>query len=291
MADGRPQLVVLGTAQDGGYPAPGCQAECCNKAWRNPAMARLVACLGLVDPISRERWMIDCTPDFKLQLHRLNEVLPKSGAPALDGILLTHAHTGHYAGLLNLGREMMATDAVPVYAAKGMIGFLLANEPWRSLIDQGNISVKQLHPGRIVELSPRLSIHPFTVPHRDELSETLGFRVLGPERSVVYIPDIDAWEGLKPPIETMIAENDQLYLDGSFFSKDELPHRNPAEIPHPCIKDSITRFAGLPDADRLKVVFTHFNHTNPVIDLDSTVYRELHAAGMMVASDGDILEL
>jgi hypothetical protein len=45
-----PYLVVLGIAQDGGYPQAGCRRECCARAWRDASLRRGVSCLGIVDP-------------------------------------------------------------------------------------------------------------------------------------------------------------------------------------------------------------------------------------------------
>ncbi|MCB0599928.1 MAG: hypothetical protein KDC28_01820, partial [Saprospiraceae bacterium] len=67
-----PYLVVLGVAQDAGYPQANCQKSCCAPAWEHPANRRFVSCLGLVDPASGQRWIFDATPDFPDQLHLLD---------------------------------------------------------------------------------------------------------------------------------------------------------------------------------------------------------------------------
>ena len=248
----------------------------------------MAACLGIVDPAAGKRFIIDCTPDFREQLRLLDEKHPVDGTPGLDGILLTHAHTGHYAGLIHLGREMIGAGGVPVYCAPGMFGFLLNNQPWRSLVDYGNINLVRLEPGRSVTLTPNIAVTPFTVPHRDELSETVGYIVAGPSRRIVHLPDIDAWDGLTQSIEELVAAHDLLYLDGTFFTKDELPNRDPAEVPHPSIMESMERFAALPDGLRERVRFTHFNHTNPVVRGDSGTLTAIRSAGMEVAVEGGI---
>ena len=68
------------------------------------------------DTTTNEQWMIDATPDFPEQLQRLGG--------RIDGILLTHAHIGHYLGLAQLGREVMGTHRLPVYATRSMAGFV-----------------------------------------------------------------------------------------------------------------------------------------------------------------------
>ena len=64
-----PYLVVLGIAQDGGYPQAGTKKS---EAWENPSLQRKVVCLGILDPANSQRWMIEATPDFKEQLHTHN---------------------------------------------------------------------------------------------------------------------------------------------------------------------------------------------------------------------------
>src|SRR5687767_2430655 len=95
-----PFAVVLGIAQDGGYPQAGCNRPDCIAAWNDQRLRRRVASLGIVDPLSNQRWMIDATPDFPEQLRMLQgnpssapsgHLLPRGeGSDFLTGILLTH---------------------------------------------------------------------------------------------------------------------------------------------------------------------------------------------------------
>ena len=125
--DGSPWLQVLGTAQDGGYPQAGCVDACCEAAWSEPSLRRMPACLGLADPASRSRWIIDCTPAFPGQLRQFDAAAGPGWG--LDGIFLTHAHVGHYVGLYHLGREVMGLGGVPVYCSERMASFIRENEP------------------------------------------------------------------------------------------------------------------------------------------------------------------
>ncbi|MEK7254610.1 MAG: MBL fold metallo-hydrolase [Bacteroidota bacterium] len=128
----KPFVLVLGIAQDAGFPQAGCQKDCCRAAWRQPQKRRMVSCLALVDPAAGEAWLFDATPDFPEQLHRLENVLPQKPV-RLAGIFLTHAHVGHYSGLMHLGREAMNAKATPVYAMPRMRSFLSQNAPWNLL--------------------------------------------------------------------------------------------------------------------------------------------------------------
>ncbi len=167
----RPYVVVLGVAQDGGQPQAGCRKHCCTSG-RNEH----VSSLALVDPGSRRWWLFDATPDFRAQLARLAREAPTC---TLAGVFLTHAHMGHYTGLMHLGREAMGARAVPVWAMPRMRDFLASSGPWSQLVRLRNIELQPLAADSTVTLGDSLHVTPFLVPHRDEYSETVGFRIEG----------------------------------------------------------------------------------------------------------------
>ncbi len=291
-----PFIDVLGIAQDGGVPHSGCDKKCCAAAWDDPSLRWHVVCLAIVDPQSHERWMIEATPDLPAQLRALDEAAPpRDGVvnPGLDGILLTHAHIGHYAGLMSLGREVMGAKDVPVFAMPRMKSFLESNGPWEQLVKLHNIAIHPLQANQSIQLNERISVTPFLVPHRDEYSETVGYRITGPSRTIVFIPDIDKWEKWDAwdhdaqRIEDVVAKADVAYIDGTFFADGELPGRSMAEVPHPFIIESLTRFAPLPEHERSKIRFIHLNHTNPALRGGSDARRAIEQAGCHVAGEGE----
>ena len=282
-----PYLVVLGTAQDGGYPQAGCRKLCCQRVLANPNQHRFVASAAIVDPQTHQRWLIECTPDFPQQLQMLDAIAEPKDKLGIDGILLTHAHIGHYAGLVHLGREVMGTDRVPVYAMPRMRRFLRAHGPWNQLVDTNNIELRELEDGKTQSLGQRVQVTPMLVPHRDEYSETVGFMIRGPNRSAFFLPDIDKWERWQHNIAEVIAKVDVAYVDGTFFANGELPGRDMSKIPHPFIKESIERFAELPEPERNKIRFLHLNHTNPVLNPDSKEAATVRAAGHHIADQGE----
>lgn len=283
-----PAIVVLGVAQDGGFPQAGCRRPCCAKAWADPRAARLVACLAIIDPTNGDRWLIECGPDFPRQLRMLDELCPPRQGLGINGILLTHAHIGHYGGLIQLGREVLGTKEIPVHAMPRMESFLRLNGPWRQLVELKQIDIRRLVADEPLRLNPRIEITPILVPHRDEFSETVAFRIEGPNRRVLFVPDIDKWEQWERSIEQEIVRVDIAYIDGTFFSADELPGRDLREIPHPLVHESMVRFAPLPIKERAKIRFIHLNHTNPLLDPNSAAAKELNDAGMCVAIQGEI---
>lgn len=281
---GAPWAVVLGTAQDGGHPQTGCSRPCCEAAWEDPARAHLVASLGIVDPGTGRRWLVEATPDLPRQLRWLDRQAPGE----LAGVLLTHAHIGHYTGLVHVGPEGMAARGLPLYAMPRMRRFLTDHGPWSVLVGQESVRLVPLGDGARVELAPGLSVVPFLVPHRDELSETVGFRIEGPNRAIAWLPDIDAWDRWGPgALEHLLAEVDVAWLDGTFFQAGEVPGRDPSKIPHPPIVQTMARLADLPATLRRRVRFVHLNHTNPALDPDSEASVTIAARGFAVAREGE----
>jgi pyrroloquinoline quinone biosynthesis protein B len=255
------RLVVLGVMQDAGSPQAGCRLGCCCDPSGKLLPRKKVVSLGVCDYTNKRKYLIEATPDFVSQIH---DMASESGSKAdmPDGIFISHAHTGHYSGLMNLGRESMGAHAVPVYTLPRLNEFIRHNGPWSQLVELNNIQLKELLPDQTVKLSNELSITSFTVPHRDEYSETAGFLVSGPKARLLFIPDIDKWQSWKADIREMIRNCDYALLDGTFYDASELPGRNLSEIPHPFVSESFNLFKSLPERDRKKIYFIHFNHTN-----------------------------
>jgi len=289
VADG-PYLIVLGTAQDAGSPQVNSPAD--HPARRGPHRRRYATSLGLVDPAGGQRWLFEATPDFRAQAWLLSRAEPPADAAIrLDGVFLTHAHIGHYAGLMFLGHESMGARGVPVYAAPRMAAFLRANGPWSQLVGYGNIDLRELTPGVAVDLAAGIVLTPFLVPHRQEFSEVLGYRIAGPRRSALFIPDIDAWEQWETDLADAVRGVDVAYLDATFYDDNEIPGRDMSGFPHPRIVETMARLASLPDEERRKVRFIHLNHTNPAQWPGTPARREITRRGFGVAVRGDVFGL
>lgn len=282
-----PYIIVLGTAQDAGYPQANCKKKCCSNAWDNPENRKFVSCLALIDPISNKQWLFDATPDIKFQLHLLEKT---SNLNPLDGIFLTHAHIGHYTGLMQLGREVMGVKNLPVYAMSRMESFLRNNAPWNQLINIQNINIMPLSIDSSIHLNKRISITPLVVPHRDEYSETVGYKITSENKSLLFIPDIDKWETWDTNIIDLIKEVDYAFLDGTFYKNGEL-NRDMSEIPHPFVMQSMELFKNLSNYNKSKIHFIHFNHTNPLLQNKSVEKQEVKNKGFNIAEEGMIISL
>ena len=277
------ESILLGTAQDSGLPQVGCAKDCCKQALSDPTKRKYAVCLGVADHTTQQTWLIDATPDFPEQFAALHSRYPDY---ELAGILLTHAHIGHYTGLMYLGREAMSSQNIPVYASQQMANFLYLNAPWSRLIEDRNIRLHILTPDEDFNLTPNLQVTPLSVPHRDEFSDTLAFIVRSPQRSLFYCPDIDSWNEWGRDLRTFIETLDVALLDATFYDSDELLDRDISEIPHPYAVDTAQRLAGV---DCL-VYLIHLNHTNPLHN-PGEQRRELAAKGISVGNFGMVWEL
>ncbi len=279
-----PYIKVLGVAQDAGYPQANCRKACCAKVWSGEVEKILVVSLALIDPSNNDAWLFEATPDFIEQVHELEDY-------NLKGIFLTHGHIGHYTGLMHLGREAMGANNMPVYSMPRMAEFLTNNGPWSQLVSMNNIEIKMLQNDSVVILNENLRVTPMLVPHRDEYTETVGFKIEGPGKSLIFIPDINKWEKMDQDIKNIVTQIDYALLDGSFYDGEELPGRDMSEFPHPFIVESINLFGDLSLQDRSKIHFIHFNHTNPLLDLQSPQSNQVISQGYKLSYQGLLIEL
>ncbi|MBL0882848.1 MAG: MBL fold metallo-hydrolase [Chitinophagaceae bacterium] len=290
LAAQQPFIIVLGNVQDGGSPHIGCTKNCCISLFKKSDPSRKVTALGIADPSRKSSYLFEATPDITSQLRLLKE-FSQTPTDIPNGIFLTHAHIGHYSGLLFLGKEAINASQVPVYAMPRMEGFLKQNGPWGQLISFKNIELKQIQSGVSIPLSNDLQIIPFIVPHRDEYSETVGYKIIGPNKKALFIPDIDKWEKWNKDIRQEIAEVDYAFIDATFFDAAEINNRDIKEIPHPFIIETIHLFKALPITEKKKIYFIHLNHTNPAMLKDSKQSKLILQQGFNIARFKDEFKL
>ncbi len=283
-------LIVLGTVQDAGSPQIGCKKSCCRELFKTPDSTRKVVSLGLVDFDKKQSFLFEATPDVTSQVHQL---IRYAGTEAVlpDAVFLTHAHIGHYTGLMYFGHEAIGADSLPVFVMPRFLNFLKTNGPWSQLVSFGNIQLHQLQADSTLNPTPSISIKPVLVPHRDEYSETVGFIIEGPYRKALFIPDIDKWHKWEKSVISLIEQMDLAFVDATFFDAAEINHRDISQIPHPFVIESMKLFQGLSASDRKKVHFIHFNHTNPLLNQNSKQYQQVLDSGFQVASINQTFDL
>lgn len=282
--------MVLGTSQDAGIPQLGNPND---PAWQDAQQQGLATSIALIDRNQQQRFLFEATPDIRVQLQALDEYYrPSKTDLGISGIFLTHAHIGHYAGLMFLGHESASAAEIPVYVMPRMKSYLKTNGPWSQLVSFGNIDLKILQNQQSTQINRRISVTPLLVPHRDEYSETVGFIIQGTQYSALFLPDIDNWDRWESEFDTRIEDIlrsvDFAFIDATFFDNHELPGRDMTLIPHPRVLDSMNRFDRLPLKDRHKIRFIHLNHTNPLRYADSEASKLLQKRNYQLARNGEI---
>lgn len=281
-------ITILGIAQDGGYPHINNTGEF-EGIKKSKFEKELVVSLGIIDQQKKKKFLIEATPDLPEQLAMLDaEYLHHE--KIIDGIFLTHAHIGHYTGLMYFGREAMGSKDINVFAMPKMKSFLENNGPWSQLVSLQNIKINSLENEIPVTITENIEITPFLVPHRDEFSETVGYKIIGKRKSALFIPDINKWSLWNKNIVDEIKKVDYAFIDATFFKDGEIP-RPMSEVPHPFIQETIELFKNELKEVKSKIIFIHFNHSNPLIHKNHKKRKLLEKEGYQFANTGDMFEL
>ncbi len=284
-----PYVAVLGVAQDAGAPQMGCMSQFCKNAWTDKSLRRLVSSIALVNPDTKQRWIFDATPNLPEQFQNL-KTQTNDFSNNLDGIFLTHAHIGHYTGLMFLGRESMNAKEVKVFAMPRMIQMLEKNAPWSQLVDLENIKLSEIQDKKDVQLTEDIHVSAFVVPHRDEFSETVGYKIQSSNKTLIFIPDIDKWEKWDKKLSELIKKCDYAFVDATFYQDGEIP-RPMSEVPHPFVSETMDFLKALPLKEKKKVHFIHFNHSNPIVQGNREIINEVRKKGFNIAYEGQTVRL
>ena len=276
-------LKILGVVQDGGLPHLGSNKLCCE----NIEQKRYVTSIMLVNNENNESYLFDASPDINEQLNFMGDRIKKD----LKGVFLTHAHIGHYTGLMYFGREALNSKLINVYAMPRMKKFLEQNGPWSQLVSLENILINEINSNSKISVDPNVTIQPIEVPHRAEFSETVGYKIYGPNKTVLFIPDIDKWYLWEKSIIDEIKQVNYALIDATFYDSEEVNYRDLSEIPHPFVVESMELFDSISDEEKKKIFFIHLNHTNPLLDKDSDQYKFVKDKGYNVAEEGMKLKL
>jgi len=276
-------LKILGVVQDGGFPHLGNNKTCCDNIDQN----RYVTSILLTNNLNNESYLFDASPDINEQLNFMGDRIKKD----LKGIFLTHAHIGHYTGLMYFGREALNSRLINVYAMPRMKKFLEKNGPWSQLVELQNISIKQISNNSKISIDPNVIVQPIEVPHRGEFSETVGYKIYGPNKTLLFIPDIDKWYLWEKSIIDEIKKVDYALIDATFYDSKEVNYRDVSEIPHPFVVESLELFDPIKQKEKNKIFFIHLNHTNPLLNDNSEEYQYIINKGYNVAKEGMVLDL
>ena len=245
--------------------------------------------IAVVDPVEKKYILFEASPDIPYQLNYLEkEIFNEFLLP--ESIFITHAHIGHYTGLMYFGREALGAKNLIIKVLPKMSNFLKTNGPWSQLVDINNIKIQNLSFGLKTNELRNITVTPIQVPHRDEYSETAGFIIEGRKKKALFIPDIDKWEKWDKNLKQLVYEFDYLLLDATFYDSKEI-NRDISEIPHPLVTETINLLDDLSPEHKNKVYFIHMNHTNLMLDPSSDLTKLVINKGFNITRLGLKLSL
>jgi pyrroloquinoline quinone biosynthesis protein B len=281
-------IYILGNTQDAGLPHIGCQHKFCQDNF-DIHEEYFVTSIAVVNSDLRRYILFEATPDITYQLNYLkNNLFQEFLLP--ESLYITHAHIGHYSGLMYFGREALGAKNLMVRVLPRMSNFLQDNGPWSQLVDINNIKIKEINFGLSTNELSNIVVTPIQVPHRDEYSETAGYIIEGKNKKALFIPDIDKWEKWDRNLNQLAKEFDFLLIDATFYDSKEI-NRDISEIPHPLVTETIDLLSGLNIENRSKVYFIHMNHTNMMLDPNSDLSKLVTSKGFNIARLGQKLYL
>ncbi|MCJ7479159.1 MAG: MBL fold metallo-hydrolase [Candidatus Nanohaloarchaeota archaeon QJJ-7] len=262
---------ILGSAQDGGVPHLRCSCDACQAAREDPNKQRYATALKVYDEEKGVNYLFDASPDIRFQL----------GDEFMDGIFISHGHLGHVTGLLYLGKESINSNMTDVYCSESAADFLKENYPYRLLVDRNNIVLNTFEENGHENLMG-MKVDFVPVIHRYVPTDMHAFRIKTDDTNLFYMTDIDHWtdDAIKE-----VESADVAIIDGCFWSQEEIDRYE--RVPHPPIKESLEIFEDT-DTD---IIFTHINHTNPVLDPESEERKKVEEAGFRIAEEGMEIEL
>jgi pyrroloquinoline quinone biosynthesis protein B len=281
-------IYILGNTQDAGVPHIGCESEFCQNNYDSTSNFYSTS-IAVVDIANNNYILFEATPDITRQLNKIsNDLFQKFTLP--ESVYLSHAHIGHYAGLMFFGRESLGSKNINVRTLPRMTDFLKNNGPWGQLININNIELQKIDFNSKLSSLSNIIVKAIQVPHRDEYSETAGFIIQGKTKKALFIPDIDKWEKWNENLKEIIYKYDYLLLDATFYDEKEI-NRDINEIPHPLVTETIELLNHLPIDQKNKVYFIHMNHTNMMLDPNSKLTRLVNQKGFKIARVGQKLYL
>ena len=281
-------IYILGNVQDAGLPHIGCQHKFCKDKF-NEFEEYFTTSIAVVDPVNQKYILFEASPDIPYQLNYLEKkIFKKFLLP--ESVFITHAHIGHYAGLIYFGREALGSKGLKVNVLPKMANFLKTNGPWSQLVEINNINIQEINFGKKTNHLSNISVIPIKVPHRDEYSETSAYEIIGKNKKALFIPDIDKWEKWDKNLIELVQEFDYLFLDATFYDSKEI-NRDISEIPHPLVLETINLLDSLSNESKNKVYFIHMNHTNLMLDPMSELSKLIYSKGYNIARVGQRIYL
>jgi len=114
----------------------------------------------------------------------------------------------------------------------------------------------------------------------------MAFRIRGPNKTVLFVPDIDSWRDDPGLLDRLVEGVDVAYLDATFYDGRELPGRDLSKVRHPFMIDTMQRLESQASERPGRFRFIHLNHTNPALH-DEELRQSISARGFRIAAQGE----
>lgn len=297
---------VLGSAAGGGVPQWNCACANCQAARAGRAPRRTQSSLAV--SAGGARWLLlNCSPDIAAQIEDFPPLHPMQprGTP-IGGMLLTDANVDHLGGFAVLrqrnsaGFLVRSTSVVrkiatpqPAFAPFAAPPHRWLEVPLDALCDaESNEDIV----GNL--LTVRALAVPGTTPGYDGRrivrDAVVAYEICdrGKESRLLFAPVFSA---LNDTLVRAISQSHVAFLDGSFYSDDELIaggllNKNARALGHQPVGGPDGTLAQLGGA-KTRLIFTHLNNSNPMLDPNSQAYASVRTFGSEIAYDGMQLTL
>ncbi|WP_456379193.1 MBL fold metallo-hydrolase [Lutibacter sp.] len=170
------KITFLGTGTSQGVPVISSTHPVCLSNNKRDKRLRV----SILVEWGKFKYVIDCGPDFRYQMLRAN-------VTKINGVLFTHEHADHTAGLDDLRPFSFKLGAVPIFAHKRVLKYLAIRFDY--ILNDANKypgapSVKQIEIGNSPFIIGGLDVVPIEVEHGN--LSVFGFRF----DTIAYLTDV-----------------------------------------------------------------------------------------------------
>jgi len=304
------RVKVLGSAAGGGFPQWNCGCSNCFalRSGRLRGHARTQTQIAFsID--SKDWFLLNASPDLRTQILAMTELAPPEGSrrSPVAGVFLTGADVDAVAGLLHLREStplcIFCTPAVQRILREENSMFRVLDRATPAAQWRGISTLPQIGPAAAgdpsSEASFRFSAVPLGGSYPDYVSCALRSKLAADEANIGQLIELGEKRMFFAPSlasgsnewKKLAESSDLLFLDGTFWSDDELIRvtgsgKTAHEIGHVPLSGEGGLLEQFPERARGRRILIHINNTNPILDEDSAEYRAVREAGWEIAHDG-----
>lgn len=291
---------VLGSAAGGGVPQWNCACANCTAARRGEQPRRTESSVAIGDG---QRWLLlNCSPDVASQIEDFPPLQPQSkrGTP-IAGMLFTDANVDHIGGLAVLRqtgthRFVLRSTALVREIATAQPAFgPFARQPHRWIDVAPGVQFQPVDDEDLIGHAfdvRAIAISGMTPGYagRQQIEGAVTAYEIRDRHSGKTLLFAPVFAELGDELRDAIERADLAFLDGSFYSDDELQReqlmdKTARHLGHQPVGGESGTLAQL-RAGRGKIVFTHLNNSNPMLDPASDAAKHVRDFGAQIACDG-----